>query len=71
MDCCYSGQIHAIMSDFNSNLSSQINIKDAKGTYLMTSTDQDTPARYDDTKLELATYFTAKLIETLEEGISP
>lgn len=67
MDSCHSGAIHNSMNNVSSQIQSELN--KFEGTYVITSASKDDPALYPADKPKLPTYFTAKFIEILENGI--
>jgi len=67
LDACHSGQIHNAMNDFTSTLNGEI--KKFKGTYIMTSASEDKPSLFPHKNTNQPTYFTAKLIDVLKNGI--
>lgn len=67
LDACHSGQIHNAMSNFESKISSEL--KKFEGMYIMTSASEDDPSLYPHNETHHPTYFTAKLIDVLRNGI--
>ena len=67
LDACHSGQIHNTMNDLSSKLNSQL--KKFEGTYVMTSASEDEPSLFPHEDTKRPTYFTAKLIDVLKNGI--
>ncbi len=67
LDACHSGQIHNAMNNFTSSINSEI--KKFKGTYIMTSASEDKPSLFPHKNTNKPTYFTAKLIDVLKNGV--
>lgn len=67
LDCCHSGAIIGAMNDRTSSLLAEL--KGFEGTYVMTSAAADTPSLFPVDNAQLPTYFTGKLVETVQNGL--
>ncbi len=68
LDACHSGQIHNAMNNLSSQLSAEL--KKFEGSYIITSASEDEPSLFPVDKPNEPTYFTAKFLEILQNGLN-
>ncbi|HEX4849994.1 MAG TPA: caspase family protein, partial [Puia sp.] len=66
LDCCYAGRMAGLQADFDSLRKGLWG--STEGVYFLMSSDRDTPSRFDPDNDKIPTFFTQKMVETIQDG---